>query len=157
MRPPSAKAFLDTDCIIHLYSGDASPKPATVRQLVDTIGTKNIVVSTQVLQEFCNICLQQYNLPAAGVLKALSELLAAFRISGNDVETVIEAVYLAEQYGCSFNDGHILAAALQSSCEVLYTEALEHGLLVEERMRVINPFIEARKEKAPALPELSSL
>lgn len=154
MRQPSAKAFLDTDCIIHLYSGDTSPRPAAVRELVDSIGTKNIVVSTQVLQEFCNICMQQYSLPAAGVLKALSELLAAFRISGNDVETVIEAVYLAEQYGCSFNDGHILAAALQSSCEVLYTEMLEHGMVVEDRLRIVNPFIELKKEKAPTVSEL---
>jgi predicted nucleic acid-binding protein len=156
MSSPAAKVFLDTDCIMHLYSSDSGAKAAAMRELVDQVGTRNIVVSTQVLEEFCSLCLRQFSLPASTVLKALSELLGAFRISENDVETVIEAVWLSEQYNCSFNQAHILATALQAHCEYIYTENLPDGLIVEETLCVVNPFAAEQEKASEGSPKLAA-
>ena len=47
---------------------------------------------------------------------------------------------LGERYGFSVYDAMIVAAALLSGCDRLYTEDVQDGLLVEGRLRIVNPF-----------------
>jgi len=34
----------------------------------------------------------------------------------------------------------IVSAALQSECEVLYSEDMQHNQIIEKRLQIINPF-----------------
>ena len=47
---------------------------------------------------------------------------------------------LAERYGFAVYDAMIVAAALIAGCTTLYTEDMHDGLLVEDQLRVVNPF-----------------
>jgi predicted nucleic acid-binding protein len=38
-------------------------------------------------------------------------------------------------------DGIVIAAALTAGCSTLYSEDMQHNLLIEERLRIINPFL----------------
>ncbi|MFV0276816.1 MAG: hypothetical protein ACK5HY_06490 [Parahaliea sp.] len=51
---------------------------------------------------------------------------------------------LGEKYGFSVHDAMIVGAALVSGCERLYTEDMRDGLLVEGRLRIVNPFKTSR-------------
>jgi predicted nucleic acid-binding protein len=35
----------------------------------------------------------------------------------------------------------IVAAALLAGCDVLYSEDMHDGLVIEERLRIVNPFV----------------
>jgi len=35
--------------------------------------------------------------------------------------------------------------ALEANCHILYSEDLQHGLLVEKRLEIINPFYNIKK------------
>lgn len=35
----------------------------------------------------------------------------------------------------------MIASAIASNCNILYTEDLQHGQVIENRLTVINPFI----------------
>jgi predicted nucleic acid-binding protein len=37
-------------------------------------------------------------------------------------------------------DSMICSAALEAGCEQLITEDMQHGLLMEDRLKIINPF-----------------
>jgi len=39
--------------------------------------------------------------------------------------------------------GLMLASALKAGCQYLYSEDMQHGQLIENRLHVINPFLEA--------------
>ena len=47
---------------------------------------------------------------------------------------------LAEKYQLSVYDAMIVSAALIARCTTLWTEDMHDGLLVEDRLRIVNPF-----------------
>jgi predicted nucleic acid-binding protein len=48
---------------------------------------------------------------------------------------------LAERHSLSIYDSMIVAAALGSGCETLYSEDMHHGMLVDGRLTIVNPFL----------------
>ena len=44
------------------------------------------------------------------------------------------------RYGFSVYDSMIVGAALEAGCDTLWSEDMHHGLLVEGRLRILNPF-----------------
>jgi predicted nucleic acid-binding protein len=47
---------------------------------------------------------------------------------------------LAERYGLSIYDSMIAASALDAGCDKLWSEDMQQGLKLDERLRIINPF-----------------
>ena len=59
---------------------------------------------------------------------------------GCDLPSSERSVALAERYGWSVYDAMIVAAALRAGCTRLWSEDLQDGQLVEDRLRIANPF-----------------
>jgi predicted nucleic acid-binding protein len=57
------------------------------------------------------------------------------------IETHTQGLKLAELYQFSVYDSMIVAAALLADCHILYSEDMQHGLLVEGSLRIQNPFV----------------
>jgi predicted nucleic acid-binding protein len=53
---------------------------------------------------------------------------------------LIEASRLRDQYQFSYWDSLIVACALAEGAAVAYSEDMNAGLLVENRLQIINPF-----------------
>ena len=51
---------------------------------------------------------------------------------------------LAERYGLSTYDAMIAASALHAGCNKLWSEDMQHGMVLEGRLRIVNPFRVAR-------------
>jgi predicted nucleic acid-binding protein len=47
---------------------------------------------------------------------------------------------IAERYGLSIYDAMIAAAAMEAGCDTLWSEDMQHGLVLEEGLRIVNPF-----------------
>jgi predicted nucleic acid-binding protein len=58
-------------------------------------------------------------------------------------------IHLAERYRLSVYDAMIAAAALLAECETLFSEDLQNGLVINGRLRVVNPFIGRRRNPSP--------
>jgi len=43
--------------------------------------------------------------------------------------------------GLTIYDSLIIASATEADCEILYAEDLQHNHLVENKLRIVNPFI----------------
>lgn len=57
-----------------------------------------------------------------------------------DVATHNEAVNLATRDGIAFYDALIVASALGAGCDVLLTEDMQDGRVIEGRLTICNPF-----------------
>ena len=133
----SDRPFPDTNVVLYAFrQGD--PRSLRAEILLAAGGT----VSVQVLNEFVNVARRKLNKRWEEVRRALGIL----RVFCPDpapvtIETHDRAVQIAERYGYSIFDSLIVAAALERQCEILYSEDLQAGQVIEGRLRVRNPFI----------------
>ena len=56
------------------------------------------------------------------------------------VETRETGLALAERYGPSVYDAMIAASALHAECDTLWSEDMHDGIVIEDRLRIANPF-----------------
>jgi len=56
-------------------------------------------------------------------------------------DVFLTASNLRLKYQFSYYDSMIISAALQSECEVLSSEDMQHNQIIEKRLQIINPFV----------------
>ncbi len=134
----SDKIFFDTNVILYSYSLISDHKNAVAKEL---IRNSNSVISTQVLQEMCNVLIKKFKLDEISIFKTLVELNINFEIKINNVQTINKALQIHFKYQSSYYDSLIIASALQNECSVLYSEDLHHNQKIENTLTIINPFI----------------
>ena len=123
-----AKAFLDTNLFVYLYSDtDAEKRDAVFR----TINQYERYVSTQVLNEFCNVCIRKLGLPVDAIQSALNEIKDICNLVIVDYGTVKSALESHKKYGYSFYDSLMLASAIESGCQYLLSEDMADGQVIE--------------------------
>ena len=130
-----AKVFIDSNVLLYLLSKVA--KKADAAEAVLRAGG---VISVQVLNEIANVALRKLGMPWAEINQFLALLRSLCAIEPLTVETHDRGRVVAERYGLSVYDSMIVAAALLAECTVLYSEDMQHGLLVDKQLRVANPF-----------------
>ena len=131
------KAFFDTNILIYLLSTD-SAKADQAERLLQHGG----VISVQVLNELTNVIRRKIDMTWQETDTFLQTIKALFVIEPLTVETHEQGLELLQHYKLSVYDAMIVAAALQSDCDVLYSEDMQHGLHVESRLLITNPFID---------------
>jgi predicted nucleic acid-binding protein len=57
------------------------------------------------------------------------------------IETHETGLALAERYGFSTFDAMIAASALHAGCDTLWSEGMQHGMALDEGLRIANPFL----------------
>ena len=132
-----AKAFVDTNILVYLYSAQEPEK----RQIaMAAINQYDRAISTQVLSEFCNVCIRKLNFKISPVKKAILEICSACEIFTVDKPHITFALDLHEKYGYSYYDSLIIATALDGGCEYLLTEDLADGQVIEGKLTIKNIF-----------------
>ncbi|MEO6850923.1 MAG: PIN domain-containing protein [Mucilaginibacter sp.] len=132
------KIFLDTNIFIYAHT-DLDLSKQNKAQLI--IRERNIIISTQVLQETANILNKKLKQSWPDIGKVLSELSSNASVYINNETTIIKACLIADRYKFSFYDCLIISAAIESDATILYSEDMQHNQLIENQLRIINPFI----------------
>ena len=139
----SVKAFVDSNILIYAYDSTADRKHSKAVDLLQSLWKTRLgVLSVQVLQEvFVNVTRKiPKPLPAA----TARESVEAYRLwvfAPTGAEAVLHAIDLQARLGFSFWDSLVLASALEANCELLYSEDMQHGQIIEGRLRIVNPFL----------------
>lgn len=99
-------------------------------------------MSTQVLMEFFVNALRKpaitLDAQAAAQVVEAYEPWVTIPLTG---QTVLLALRIHRDHGLSPWDALIISAAIESRCDRLYTEDLQHGQQIEG-VRVLNPFLD---------------
>ncbi|WP_457569338.1 PIN domain-containing protein [Desulfurobacterium sp.] len=131
------KVFIDTNLWIYLYSDD--PKGTVVRNIVDR-HFSYVTISAQVLGELFNVLIRKIHKQKEEARDMVSQLAQMFTIVEIKECSVMKALDINIKYRYSYWDSLIIASALESECSVLYTEDMQHGQVIENRLKIINPF-----------------
>jgi predicted nucleic acid-binding protein len=133
---------LDTNIAIYAYSND--PRNERALKLLEA-GPR---LSVQLLNEFCNVGRRKRRLTWAELEEELGQIEnLAEAIMPVDVWDNIKARRIAQRYSLSFYDSLMLAVALASQVETFYSEDMQHGLVIDDRLTILNPFL---SEQVPA-------
>ncbi len=128
-------AFVDTNVAVYALGRD-SAKATRARQVLDAAP----IASSQVINEVISVLTgkQQFSRAEAyEVATALMKLVAVAPVTAN---TVRDAMAVGMHDGLSHWDALIVAAALATGCDTLYSEDMQAGQVFEGRLTVKNPF-----------------
>jgi predicted nucleic acid-binding protein len=132
------KAFLDTNILIYAYSEDEPKKQSVALQLLDSF-ENNVIISKQVINELSNILLKKFKLDSDQVENVLLEIDNVLPIVDFDLTTQIKALKLKDRYQFQYYDALIVATALENNCTVVYSEDMQHEMLIDGSLNIINP------------------
>jgi len=137
MKPMNDKIFLDTNIIIYAHT-DAEPEKQKIAQKVIT--EKLTIISTQVLQETANTLVKKFKQTWTDVTKVVKEAALNNFLNTNTDQTILAACNIAGKCQYSFYDSLIISSALESGCSTLYTEDMHDGHIIDDRLKIMNPF-----------------
>jgi predicted nucleic acid-binding protein len=128
-------SFFDTNVLLYVASVDAA-KAAKAEQLTGEGGA----ISVQVLNEIANVARRKMGMSWAETHSFLSLIRALLQVHSITEDIHDTGLALAERYGLSIYDAMIAAAALEADCDILWSEDMQDGMVLGERLRIINPF-----------------
>ena len=99
-----------------------------------------MVISPQVVAEYYSVMLRHAQTDA-WIQANLRAMFARTSLQPANADLLSTALDLRNRQGFSFGDCQIAAAALEARCASLLTADLQHGQVLDERLRVINPLL----------------
>jgi predicted nucleic acid-binding protein len=135
----TARCFADTNIFVYAAS-HAAEDGAKKRIARDLLGTEDIGLSAQVLQEFYAVATakERLGISPAEARKAI-DAMSEFPVTPITADLVKQAVALASEHRLSYWDAAIVAAAQTLGSRTLYSEDLNSGQKFGS-VTVRNPF-----------------
>ncbi|MCZ2103432.1 MAG: PIN domain-containing protein [Comamonadaceae bacterium] len=131
------KAFLDSNVLIYALGQEPVKKAAAVA-LLDASAT----ISVQVLGEIANVMRRKLDFTPQQAGEVIADLIDRLDVVLVGAQTVRHALELAQRHSLSHFDAQIVASALEADCEVLFSEDMQAGHVFEQRLRIVNPFLD---------------
>ncbi|MDR3510971.1 MAG: PIN domain-containing protein [Caulobacteraceae bacterium] len=128
-------SFLDTNVLLYLVG--LNPAKA---ERAEALVAEGGVISVQVLDEMANVGCRKMLLSWSEVHALLDTLRDLLDVRPMTVAVHEVGLGLAEKYKLSIYDAMIVASALEAECDALWSEDMHNGLLVDGRLRIVNPF-----------------
>lgn len=135
------KVFIDTNVFVYAALEDnahARQSKSAINLLKD-IKEKEVLISTQVLNEFYNVLLR-HGISDKVIQRKIEDIIAEAGVSIIKIATIKHCWEIRAKYKYSYWDSLMAAAALEGKCKILYTEDMQHGQVIEETLMIINPF-----------------
>ena len=125
--------FVDTNVLVYAYDNSNAQKQEKAKQLLQQLWQQQTgCISIQVLQEFFVTVTRKLANPVTPA--EASQIIADFglwRVHQPQVEDVLSAIHIQQQYQLSFWDSMIIRSANQLGCHILWTEDLNEGQKIE--------------------------
>jgi len=140
----SDKVFVDSNIFLYAFS---IPRNTTQHDTVfkheiakKLIQNNAISISTQVINEVSVNMLKKLRYSNEDIHAFVESCYRRYTILNFSEELFLIASALRERYHFSYYDSLIVSAALQSRATILYSEDMQHDQLIEDRLRIVNPF-----------------
>lgn len=130
--------FADSNIVLYLASADVRKS-----QVSDGLlrGDATCIVSVQVLNEITNVLRRKYRFSWDETRIFLDMVGSACEVVNFSIKDHTLGLDLAERYGFSIYDSMIVASALQSGCDILYSEDMQHRQSIDGLLTIVNPYL----------------
>jgi len=128
-------SFFETNVLVYIASGDTA-KADRAEAAIAAGGT----ISVQVLNELADVARRKMQMSWADTRALLIMVRGLLTVHPLTLEIHETGLELAARYGFSVYDAMIAASALHAGCDTLLSEDLQHGMALDEGLRIVNPF-----------------
>jgi predicted nucleic acid-binding protein len=129
------RAFIDTNVFIYYQRSDDITKHKISKA---TISFFDCVVSTQVLNEICNLLTRKYPTLFSDIKKYILDIIASSDLVIITHPLIQKALELCENFSISYYDALMVVAALEANCTYLISEDMQDGLIIENKLQIVN-------------------
>ena len=129
-RQISDKIFLDSNIILYSLGDDTPQKSKISRELL----LLNPYISPQIIFECMNVCRKKLKHSIIQILDFAKDLLNICNLVEENENTVKTAFRMFENYSLQIFDSKIVATALVSDCNILYSEDMQDGMIIESKL-----------------------
>jgi len=133
-------AFLDTNIWLYAFISGQDPVKAQKAQAL-IVATRPLFLSIQVINEVCTNLIRKEHTPESDIRDFIDDFYALYQVVDLDHAQLTTASDLRTRYSLSYWDSLIIASALQSGVPTLYSEDMQHHLVIDQRVRIVNPFM----------------
>ena len=135
----SDKAFVDTNILVYTVDGRFPDKRQISLDLIANLqANKNLVTSTQVLQEFYNVTTHKLKLDPIQMQNAVDDLSKLPTVL-TDISLIQQGIKVSIHHKVRLWDALMLVAGFRANCYIIYSEDLTHGQVIQG-IRILNPF-----------------
>jgi len=127
---------LDTNILIYLEGNDI-----TKRKIAEILLSYDPVIPAQVISEFINVIRRLRKTPKYQLIAEASAIFRHCSIAPLEQSTLDLAKTLIDRYDFQIFDSIIVASALEADCNTLFSEDMQHNMIVYKQLKIINPFI----------------
>ena len=128
---------LDTNILIYSHDTSAPEKQNIARDLI----VRSPIICSQTLAEYISVLCRVIKIPKAFITNACMPNLRHCQIQLVDTATLQIAERLIQRYDFQIFDAIIVASALETGCNTLYSEDLQHNMIIDRKLSIINPFL----------------
>jgi predicted nucleic acid-binding protein len=135
----ATRSFIDTNVLVYAEASDVPVKQRAALALLRSLFESGTgVLSTQVLQEYCNVAIKKLKLPPAYV-RAQLDVYEQFEVVQITPAIIRAGLDLHQLRSVGFYDAIVQASAQTAGCGILYTEDMNTGENVGG-VSLVNPF-----------------
>lgn len=133
----SFRFAIDTNIAVYTFTD--TPQRDMARELLE----RGPMISVQLLNEFTNIASRKLARSWTNMSTALLDIRRlAVNIRPVDLDVHELGLALLGRHQISVYDSLMLAAAVLMDCDSFYSENMQHGLVIEDRLTIINPLLQ---------------
>jgi len=135
-------AFFDTNILIYAIDHTDPIKRRKAGELLEReAGAGNVIISTQVLQEFYSASTLKLKRPLNKlVAEEIVEELMTLHVKQVDTSIILAAIKRNQTDQVSFWDALIIETALRAGARILWSEDMQHDREIDG-LKIQNPFI----------------
>lgn len=137
MTTPGAEVacFLDSNVVLYAL-GDEEPK----RSIAIALLARQPTISTQVINECSHVLRRKQALAPDEVARLMEDIVQLTRVADVGLTQIRSAWDIAARFRYGHYDSLIIASAFAAGCSILYTEDMQNGQIIDERMTLVDPF-----------------
>ena len=115
-------------------------EPGKTEKSIEIISNTSAVLSTQVINELCVNLIKKAGYSESEIQQTIKNIYSHYQVMSIDEKFIIDASKIRTTHRLSYWDTLIVASAISSQCDILYSEDMQHNQTIQSTT-IINPFL----------------
>jgi len=130
--------FIDSNIFLYAFMREDEKKSEKAFSL---IADNHVFLSTQVINEICINLIKKSDYQEDDIVRLIDRIYEKYQVTIIRKSVILKASSLRKKYFFSYWDSLIVSSAFICGCNCLFTEDMQSGQIIENKLKIINPFV----------------
>lgn len=140
MNQDKINCFIDSNIWLYAFMQQSDvQKMIKSKNILENHGI-NITISSQVINKVCFNLRKKAQFSEIKLKALIQNFYDNYNVMNIEEQTMILASDIRLSYNVSFWDSLVISSALESKSQIIYTEDMQHSLIINDTLQIVNPF-----------------